>query len=60
LQIAAGHGLNYFNTKEICRMPEIQELSIGHSIIAKAVFSGLDNAVKEMIELIKTAELFYK
>lgn len=60
LQVAAGHGLNYFNTKEICRIPEIQELSIGHSIIAQAVFTGLENAVKEMLDLIKTAELFYK
>lgn len=60
LQVAAGHGLNYVNTQEICQIKEIQELSIGHSIIAKAVFTGLNDAVKEMLDLISTASLFYK
>ncbi len=57
LQIAAGHGLNYVNTRPICFIHEIDELSIGHSIMARAIFTGLDAAVKEMIQLINTATL---
>jgi pyridoxine 5-phosphate synthase len=53
LQIAAGHGLNYVNVKRISEIKEIEELNIGHSIIARAVLVGLDRAVREMIALIK-------
>jgi len=53
LQIAAGHGLNYVNVRRIVEIKEIEELNIGHSIIARAVLVGLDRAVREMIELIK-------
>ncbi len=53
LQIAAGHGLNYFNVRRVAEIKEIEELNIGHSIIARAVLVGLDRAVREMIELIK-------
>jgi pyridoxine 5-phosphate synthase len=53
LQIAAGHGLNYVNVRRIAEIREIEELNIGHSIIARAVLVGLDQAVREMIELIK-------
>ena len=52
LQIAAGHGLNYVNVGRIAEIKEIEELNIGHSIIARAVLVGLDRAVREMIELI--------
>ncbi len=52
IHIAAGHGLNYVNTHLIAHIPEIEELNIGHSIISRAVFVGLRNAVKEMKELI--------
>lgn len=55
LKIAAGHGLNYFNTQAICKIPHIKELSIGHSIIAKAAFVGLERAVREMLEILKTS-----
>ncbi|OGU57900.1 MAG: pyridoxine 5'-phosphate synthase [Ignavibacteria bacterium GWF2_33_9] len=51
LKVAAGHGLNYVNTQAISRIPNIQELSIGHSIISRAAFVGLDNAVKEMLHI---------
>ena len=54
LKINAGHGLNYENTERIATMPEILELNIGHSIISRAVFSGLSAAVQEMKELIDT------
>jgi len=53
LRVAAGHGLNYVNVRRIAEIREIEELNIGHSIIARAVFVGLDRAVREMIELIK-------
>ncbi len=53
LKIAAGHGLNYVNTKPIAKIPFINELSIGHSMMARAIFVGLERAVKEMLELMK-------
>ena len=48
----AGHGLNYVNTKPVVDIPEIEELNIGHSIIARAVFVGLEQAVREMKAII--------
>ena len=54
LLVNAGHGLHYHNVKDIAAMPEIEELAIGHSIVARAVFVGLDRAVRDMIELIKS------
>ncbi len=53
LKVFAGHGLNYENVKAIAEIGDIEELNIGHSIISRAVFAGLENAVKEMISLIK-------
>ena len=52
LKVNAGHGLNYENIKNIVAIPEILELNIGHSIISRAVFTGLSGAVKEMKRLI--------
>jgi pyridoxine 5-phosphate synthase len=52
LGVNAGHGLHYHNVREIAVIPEIDELSIGHSIIARAVFVGLDLAIRDMIALI--------
>ncbi len=49
LDVAAGHGLHYHNVAEVAKIPEIVELNIGHSIISRAVFSGLDAAVKDML-----------
>jgi len=51
LTVNAGHGLKYHNTRAIARIPGIEELNIGHSIISRAVFTGLGPAVKEMIRL---------
>ena len=48
LQVNAGHGLHYHNTREIAEIAEIRELNIGHAIIARALFVGLQNAVAEM------------
>jgi pyridoxine 5-phosphate synthase len=55
LKVHAGHGLNYHNVSEIAAIPEIRELNIGHAIIARAVFSGLANAVAEMKRLMREA-----
>lgn len=52
LEVAAGHGLNYHNVHEIIKIQEIIELNIGQSIIAKAVFTGLSEAIKEMKKII--------
>jgi len=51
LEVAAGHGLNYHNVHEMMKIEEIIELNIGQSIIARSVFSGLADAVKEMKKL---------
>ncbi|UCD85071.1 MAG: pyridoxine 5'-phosphate synthase [Deltaproteobacteria bacterium] len=53
LGINAGHGLNYRNVTRIAAIREIEELNIGHSIIARAVLVGLEQAVREMKELIR-------
>jgi pyridoxine 5-phosphate synthase len=49
LQVNAGHGINYKNIQLIRQIPRLTELNIGHSIIARAMSVGLDNAVKEML-----------
>ena len=56
LGVNAGHGLHYHNVQEIAALKEIDELSIGHSIIARAVFVGLDRAIRDMLELMRAAE----
>ena len=48
LKVNAGHGLNYHNVKKMHEIPNLVELNIGHSIIARSVFVGLEQAVKEM------------
>ena len=53
LGINAGHGLNYFNIKRIAALGGIEEFNIGHSIISRAVLTGLDRAVRDMVSLIK-------
>ena len=53
LKVNAGHGLNYENVKRMHEIPGLVELNIGHSIISRAVFTGLGSAVKEMNDLIK-------
>ena len=52
LKVNAGHGLNYINVHRMHEIPNIYELNIGHSIISRAVFVGLDNAVREMMMLV--------
>ena len=52
LQVNAGHGINYHNVTKLLEIREFDELNIGHSIISKAVFTGLENAVIEMKNLL--------
>jgi len=52
LEVHAGHGLDYGNVAPIAEIPEIIELNIGHSIIARAVIVGIEQAVREMKELL--------
>ena len=54
LRVYAGHGLTYKNVKPIAEIPEIEELNIGHSIVANAVLKGLKEAVEEMIRIINS------
>ncbi len=55
LRVHAGHGLNYQNVTAIAALPHIRELNIGHAIVARAVFTGLGEAVREMQRLMRLA-----
>jgi len=53
LRVNAGHGLDYHNVKEIVKIPQVEELNIGFSIVARAVFVGMKRAVEEMKEAVR-------
>jgi len=53
LEVNAGHGLNYSNVRDIAIIKGINELNIGHSIVARAIMVGMRCAVEEMLELIR-------
>jgi pyridoxine 5-phosphate synthase len=53
LEVLGGHGLTYVNVRPIAVIPEIVELNIGHSIVARAVLVGLERAVREMATLLR-------
>ncbi len=53
--VNAGHGLNYSNIKKVAALGGIEEFNIGHSIISRAVLTGLERAVRDMVDLIKYA-----
>jgi len=55
LQVNAGHGLHYHNVEAICEIPQIVELNIGHSIIARALFSGMAQAVGDLKRIMRQA-----
>ncbi len=55
LAVHAGHGLTYENLTPVAAIPEIEELNIGHSVISRAIFTGIEGAVKEMAEIIRRA-----
>jgi pyridoxine 5-phosphate synthase len=53
LAVHAGHGLTYVNVRPVAGIPEIEELNIGHSIVSRAVLTGMDEAVREMARLVR-------
>ncbi len=53
LRISAGHGLNYVNIKRFKALPQIEEYSIGHSIVTRSIYVGFYKAVKEMVDIVK-------
>jgi len=53
LQVNAGHGLHYENVRAVVAIPQLVELNIGHAIVARALFVGLEQAVREMRELMR-------
>jgi pyridoxine 5-phosphate synthase len=55
LRVNAGHGLNYDNLGPVARLPHLEELNIGHAIVGRAVFAGVDAAIQEMKQLIAAA-----
>jgi pyridoxine 5-phosphate synthase len=55
LAVHAGHGLTYENVAPLAAVPEIEELNIGHSVVSRAVFVGMERAVREMAEVIQRA-----
>jgi pyridoxine 5-phosphate synthase len=57
LGVNAGHGLNYINMKEFLAIEEIDEVSIGHSVLARAMYVGVEQAVKEMIALTRSQKI---
>jgi len=56
LALHAGHGLHVHNLLPVARMPLLHEVNIGHDIMARALFIGLDNAVKEILDVLRYAE----
>ena len=56
LLVNVGHGLNYENLSEICKLDHINEVNIGHAIIAQAVFTGLNDAIKKIISIINNCD----
>ncbi len=59
LRINAGHGLDYQTTGRIAALDTIEELSIGHAIIARSVYVGLDQAVREMGQIVRDASMIF-
>ncbi|NJD17939.1 MAG: pyridoxine 5'-phosphate synthase, partial [Gemmatimonadetes bacterium] len=55
MDVHAGHGLTYENVTPVAAIAEIEELNIGHSIVSRAVFTGLEAAVREMAEILRRA-----
>lgn len=59
LRVNAGHGLDYQTTARIAALDTIEELSIGHAIIARSIYVGLDQAVREMGQIVRDASMIF-
>lgn len=57
LDVHAGHGLTYENVAPVAAIPEIEELNIGHSIVSRALFVGMERAVRDMATLLRRARV---
>ncbi len=57
LAVHAGHGLTYQNVRPVAAIPEIEELNIGHSVVSRAVMSGMYGAVSEMVRIVRSSRL---
>jgi pyridoxine 5-phosphate synthase len=57
LAVFAGHGLNYHNLLPVREIPELEEVNIGHSIISRALFTGLERAVRDMVQLLVRGQI---
>lgn len=55
LAVHAGHGLTYRNVKPVAAVPHIEELNIGHSVVSRAVLTGMEEATREMLRLVREA-----
>jgi len=55
IAVHAGHGLTYENVHPVAAIPEIEELNIGHTIVSRSIFTGMEAAVREMAEIIRRA-----
>ncbi|MDP6890845.1 MAG: pyridoxine 5'-phosphate synthase [Phycisphaerales bacterium] len=55
MRFNAGHALNYTNVQPIAALQDLQELHIGHAIVSRAIFTGMQQAVREMVDLIENA-----
>ena len=53
LRVNAGHGLDYENVASVAALPHVEELNIGHSIVARSLFTGVDSAIREMLALVR-------
>lgn len=53
LRVNAGHGLNYMNVRQTLQIPNLEQLHIGHGIVAVALFEGMEKSVKEMVKLLR-------
>ncbi len=56
LGVSAGHGLTYHNVIPVAAIPEVEELNIGHSIVARSLMTGMERAVRDMVRLIRAAD----
>ena len=57
LAVHAGHGLTYENVSPVAAVPDIEELNIGHSVMSRALFTGMERAVRDMAEIVRVARL---